>query len=70
MKPRVISCNSLGRVMRARGHRQDTLAKKVGVTEQTVRNWLIGKTSPSAKSLQRLVEVLEVDVGEITVING
>ena len=44
---------------------QDALAEKLHVTRQAISNWENDKTKPDIESLERLAEVLEVDIEEL-----
>ena len=48
-----------------KGYTQETLAQQLGVVRQTVSKWEKGLSVPDAELLQKLAEVLEVDVGEL-----
>ena len=48
-----------------KGYTQETLAQQLGVVRQTVSKWEKGLSVPDAELLQKIAEVLEVDVGEL-----
>ena len=41
------------------------LAKELGVTPNTVSNWVKGKSTPSGDDLLRIAKALDVDVREL-----
>lgn len=48
-----------------KGYTQEELAVRINVVRQTVSKWEKGLSVPDAESLQRLADVLEVDVKEL-----
>lgn len=48
-----------------KGYTQEELAARINVVRQTVSKWEKGLSVPDAEALQRLAEVLEVDVKEL-----
>jgi transcriptional regulator with XRE-family HTH domain len=55
----------LKEVLKAKGMKQNYLAKRIGVSEVTMSNWVKGKASPSKKHLEKLSKVLEIPEKEI-----
>ena len=53
-------CNRIKQAMDSKGLNQTELAKKLGVTPQTVQQWIAGKTEPRNKKLQLLANALGV----------
>jgi transcriptional regulator with XRE-family HTH domain len=48
--------------MHRAGYRtQDQLASAIGVSQETVSNWMTGKNRPTGEHLERLVELLGID---------
>jgi len=41
----------------------ENVAMQVGVSRQTIHNWEKGKTVPEVKHLNKLSEVLQIDIG-------
>tara|TARA_B110000240_G_scaffold193812_1_gene240290 strand:- start:1478 stop:1654 length:177 start_codon:yes stop_codon:yes gene_type:complete len=56
----------LKEVFKSKGIKQKFLASKMGVSEVTLSNWVTGKTSPSKKNLEKLSDLLDVSINEIT----
>ena len=56
----------LKEVFKSKGIKQKFLASKMGVSEVTLSNWVTGKTSPSKKNLEKLSDILDVSINEIT----
>ena len=48
-----------------KGYTQETLAQQLGVVRQTVSKWEKGLSVPDAELMQKIAEVLEVDVGDL-----
>lgn len=48
-----------------KGYTQEELAARINVVRQTVSKWEKGFSVPDAEALQRLADVLEVDVKEL-----
>ena len=48
-----------------KGYTQEELAARINVVRQTVSKWEKGLSVPDAEALQRLADVLEVDVKEL-----
>lgn len=56
----------LKEILKSKGVKQNWLAFKLGVSEVTVSNWVKEKSIPSQKSLEKLSEVLNVPLKELT----
>ena len=52
----------LKEIVKSKGMKQSYLAKRIGVSNVTVSNWMNGKTSPNKKHLEKLSEILEVPI--------
>ena len=48
-----------------RRFKQDTLAKEIGVTKQTISNWETGRFWPTGAYLQALCSALRIGIEEI-----
>lgn len=57
MKAIEISMYRLSRLLKETGWSQAELARRVGVTQQTVQQWVNGKSTPKPTSIDKLVEV-------------
>jgi len=55
----------LKEVLKTKGVKQKWLAGKLGVSEVTVSNWIKGKSQPSARSLEKISEVLSIPIREL-----
>jgi len=55
----------LEKVVQERGIKQNFLAAKLGVTEQSVSNWILGKHKMSAEAMMRFCEILNCQPCEI-----
>ena len=49
-------------LMRDEGINQVQLASKIGVKQNTVSSWVLGKKEPNISSLWRLADYFEVDI--------
>lgn len=58
----------LRRILRARGYRQDAIAKRVGITPSNLSNILTGKARPRQLTLTRLIEHLQPNPEELQAI--
>lgn len=56
----------LKELIKSKGIKQKWLALKLGVSEVTVSNWVKEKSMPSQKHLEKLSEVLNIPVKELT----
>jgi transcriptional regulator with XRE-family HTH domain len=57
MKAIEISMYRLSLLLKETGWSQAELARRVGVTQQTVQQWVNGKSTPKPTSIDKLVEV-------------
>ena len=57
MKAIEISMYRLSRLLKETGWSQAELARRIGVTRQTVQQWVNGKSTPKPTSIDKLVEV-------------
>ena len=51
--------------MRLQGYDQSLLARALGVTYQTVKNWLDGPKLPASTRFARVAAILQVDESEL-----
>ncbi len=56
---------NLKELRKSKGYTQEELATRVNVVRQTVSKWEKGLSVPDADSLQKIAEVLEVDVSQL-----
>lgn len=59
--------NKIKEVLVSKGVSQKELAAKMQKTEHTVSNWCINKSQPHLKELQKIAEILDVDIRELLV---
>ncbi|WP_291275304.1 helix-turn-helix transcriptional regulator [Flavobacterium sp.] len=59
--------NKIKEVLVRKGISQKDLAEKLGKNEHTISNWCINKSQPHLKELQRIAEILDVDICELLV---
>lgn len=52
-----VSMYRISKLLQETGWSQAELARRIGVTQQTVQQWVSGKATPKASSLDKLVEV-------------
>ena len=52
----------IAELMRDEGINQVQLAAKIGVKQNTVSSWVLGKKEPNISSLWRLADYFEVDI--------
>ena len=57
MKAIEISMYRLSRLLKETGWSQAELARRIGVTQQTVQQWVNGKSTPKPTSIDKLEEV-------------
>ena len=53
---KIIVAERIKELMKAEGISQYALAKKLGISQSTICNWLNGKKEPSIESLWRLAD--------------
>ena len=56
---------NLRELRKSKGFTQEELATKINVVRQTVSKWEKGLSVPDADSLQKIADVLEVDVSQL-----
>ncbi|SFD21229.1 DNA-binding transcriptional regulator, XRE-family HTH domain [Algibacter lectus] len=56
----------LKELLRSKGVKQKWLANKIGVSEVSVSNWVKGKSEPTLKNYQKISEVLNIPLTELT----
>jgi len=57
--------NNLKKILNEKGIKQDWIARKLGVSKQTVSLWVLGKNEPRGRNLYNLAKLLDVEIGEI-----
>ena len=57
--------NRLKILLIEKGLRQKQVSELIGVTQTTLSLWTNNKTPPSAKSLMKLMSILNCEVGDI-----
>lgn len=60
MKTIDITTYRINRLLSENGWSQSDLAKKLGVTQQTIQKWVRGKASPSMDNIDKLVELTDL----------
>lgn len=50
--------NKLNKIIENSGLKKQFIAKKVGVTKQTISNWVLGKYLPNVIQAQKLSKIL------------
>jgi len=55
----------LGDLIKERGMSQRFVAKQVEVNENTLRNWILGRSFPRLDQAVRLAKVLDIDIKEL-----
>ncbi len=61
----IIVAERIRELMRTENLNQVSLAAKIGVKQNTVSAWLLGKKEPSIASLWKLADHFEVDIDYI-----
>ncbi|SFJ00004.1 helix-turn-helix domain-containing protein [Olleya namhaensis] len=56
----------LKELLRSKGVKQKWLANKIGVSEVSVSNWVKGKSEPTLKNYQKISDVLNIPLTELT----
>lgn len=56
----------LKELLKSKGVKQKWLANKIGVSEVSVSNWMKGKSEPTLKNYQKISELLNVPLKELT----
>ncbi len=57
--------NNLNLIIKNKGIKKIYLAKQLGVTNQTISNWLSGYSMPNLLMARKLSEMLEVTIEDI-----
>jgi len=52
----------LKELIKSKGYKQKFVAKKVGVSEVTLSNWVKGKTVPNEEHLRKLSQLLDTPI--------
>jgi transcriptional regulator with XRE-family HTH domain len=55
----------LKELLKSKGVKQKWLAMRIGVSEVTMSNWVKEKSSPSKRNLDKLSEVLNVQLNDL-----
>lgn len=56
----------LKELFKSKGVKQKWLANKIGVSEVSVSNWVKGKSQPTLKNYQKISELLDIPLKELT----
>jgi len=56
--------DNLDQILKSRGIKQSWLAKKLGVTRESVNHWVKGKNQPGTKNLKKIAEILNISLDE------
>tara|TARA_R110000744_G_scaffold135782_3_gene245408 strand:+ start:18914 stop:19090 length:177 start_codon:yes stop_codon:yes gene_type:complete len=56
----------LKELLKSKGVKQKWLANKIGVSEVSVSNWVKGKSQPNLKNYQKISELLDIPLKELT----
>ncbi|QXP79831.1 MULTISPECIES: helix-turn-helix transcriptional regulator [Winogradskyella] len=56
----------LKEILKSKGVKQKWLANKIGVSEVSVSNWVKEKSEPTLKNYQKISEVLNIPLTELT----
>jgi repressor LexA len=56
----------LKELIQTKGIKQKWLAKRLGVSEVTVSNWMQEKSSPTKKHLEQISQVLNIPLKDLT----
>lgn len=56
----------LKELLKSKGVKQKWLANKIGVSEVSVSNWVKGKSQPTIKNYQKISELLDIPLKELT----
>jgi len=59
--------NKIKEILVRKGINQKDLAEKLDKNEHTISNWCINKSQPHLKELQRIAEILDVDICDLLV---
>jgi len=59
--------NKIKEVLVRKGISQKELAIQLERNEHTVSNWCIKKSQPHLKELQKIAEILDVDMGDLLI---
>jgi putative transcriptional regulator len=57
--------NSLKKVLKEKRIKQNWLAERLGKSENTLTNWVQGKTNISLKDLYKISEILDCPVSQL-----
>jgi transcriptional regulator with XRE-family HTH domain len=61
--------NKIKEVLVRKGVSQKELAAQLERNEHTVSNWCINKSQPHLKELQKIAEILDVDICDLLISN-
>jgi putative transcriptional regulator len=57
--------SQIGSLMKVSKYRREYIIGKLGITQNTMSNWVQGKTYPSIDKAFLLADLLEVDVNDL-----
>lgn len=57
--------SNIGKLLRVSKYRREFIQKELGISANTLTNWVTGKTYPPIDKAMRLAELLEVDVNAL-----
>ena len=60
----------LKEIIKSKGFRQKWLAKKIGVSEVTLSNWVKQKAIPKKEHLEKLSAILDIPLDQLTTFYG
>lgn len=55
----------LKQLLQERGYTQEAFADLIGVSRESVKNWIRGKCRPNLKMLNKIADTLEIDAEEL-----
>jgi putative transcriptional regulator len=57
--------SQIGSLIKVSKYRREYIIKRLGITQNTMSNWVQGKTYPSIDKAYILADLLEVDVNDL-----
>jgi len=57
--------NNLNNILKEKGLKKSWLAKQLGVSKQSVTNWVKGRNYPEVKTMKKLSEILDTKIEDI-----
>ena len=58
-------CNNLRFILRAKGISRELLAKKLGVSLTTVKNYALGRTFPDEHRIEQIADILGCSMNDL-----